>query len=69
MAQFFAEYEQSARECIELLRFNTQRIYTTRSITTNRSKKFENSVGYFDYVTVNDTYINFKHTGLSINIS
>lgn len=33
-----------------------ERVYTTRSITTNRSKKFENSVGYFDYATVNDAY-------------
>ena len=33
-----------------------ERVYTTRSITTNRSKKFENSVGYFEYVTVNDDY-------------
>ena len=46
-----------------------ERVYTTRSITTNRLKKFENSVGHFDYVTVNDAYINFKHTGLLINIS
>ncbi len=33
-----------------------EKVYTTRSMTTNRSKKFENSIGIFEYTTVSDSY-------------
>lgn len=33
-----------------------EQVYTIRSMTTNRSKDFENSIGNFKYITVNDTY-------------
>lgn len=33
-----------------------EQVFTTRSITTNRSNKFENSIGNFDYITVNHSY-------------
>ena len=33
-----------------------EQVFTTRSITTNRSKKFENSIGNFEYITVNHSY-------------
>lgn len=33
-----------------------EQVYTVRSMTTNRSRKFENPIGYFEYVTVNDSY-------------
>lgn len=29
-----------------------EQVYTVRSMTVNRSKKFENSIGYFEYITV-----------------
>lgn len=33
-----------------------EQVFTTRSMTTNRSKKFENTIGHFEYVKVNDGY-------------
>ncbi len=33
-----------------------EQVYTVRSLTTNRSRNFENSIGYFEYTTVNDVY-------------
>lgn len=33
-----------------------EQVYTVRSMTTNRSKKFENSIGYFEYITTNKDY-------------
>lgn len=33
-----------------------EHVYTVRSITTNRSKLFENSVGNFEYITANKNY-------------
>ncbi len=33
-----------------------EQVYTIRSMTTNRSKDFENSIGNFKYITVSDAY-------------
>lgn len=33
-----------------------EQVYTIRSMTTNRSKDFDNSIGNFEYITVNDAY-------------
>ncbi len=33
-----------------------EQVYTVRSMTTNRSKRFENSIAYFDYVFVAAPY-------------
>ena len=33
-----------------------EQVYTTRSMTVNRSKKFENSIGNFEYITVEGKY-------------
>ena len=33
-----------------------EQVYTVRSMTTNRSKKFENSIGNFEYITTNENY-------------
>ena len=33
-----------------------EQVYTVRSMTTNRSKKFENSIGIFEYITVDAKY-------------
>lgn len=33
-----------------------EQVYTVRSMTTNRSKKFENPVGSFEYITVDREY-------------
>jgi predicted transcriptional regulator of viral defense system len=33
-----------------------EQVYIVRSMTTNRSKKFENSIANFDYITVNEEY-------------
>ncbi len=33
-----------------------ERVYTVRSMTINRSKKFENPIGYFEYITVSHKY-------------
>ena len=33
-----------------------EQVYTVRSMTTNRSRKFENSIGNFDYITVDEKY-------------
>ncbi len=33
-----------------------EQVYTVRSMTTNRSKSFDNSIGNFEYVTTNDIY-------------
>ena len=33
-----------------------EQVYTVRSMTTNRSRKFENSIGNFDYITVDENY-------------
>jgi len=33
-----------------------EQVYVIRSMTTNRSKKFENSIGKFEYITVNEEY-------------
>lgn len=33
-----------------------EQVYTVRSLTTNRSKCFENTIGRFEYITVNDVY-------------
>jgi hypothetical protein len=33
-----------------------EQVYTMRSITINRSKKFENPIGHFEYITVNKDY-------------
>ncbi|MDR2921033.1 MAG: hypothetical protein LBV72_16935 [Tannerella sp.] len=33
-----------------------EQIYTVRSLTTNRSNTFENTIGNFEYITTNDAY-------------
>ena len=33
-----------------------EQVYTVRSMTVNRSKKFENSIGYFEYISVPHKY-------------
>lgn len=33
-----------------------EQVYTVRSMTTNRSKSFDNSIGNFEYITTNDAY-------------
>lgn len=33
-----------------------EQVYTVRSLTTNRSKSFENPTGNFEYITINDAY-------------
>ncbi len=33
-----------------------EQVYTIRSMTTNRSKKFKNTIGGFDYIAVNKDY-------------
>ncbi|NDW12482.1 hypothetical protein D0T50_06205 [Bacteroides sp. 214] len=33
-----------------------EQVYTVRSLTTNRSKSFENSIANFEYITTNDAY-------------
>lgn len=33
-----------------------EQVYTVRSMTINRSKKFENPIGYFEYITVDKKY-------------
>ncbi|MDH8701700.1 putative transcriptional regulator of viral defense system [Dysgonomonadaceae bacterium PH5-43] len=33
-----------------------EQVYNVRSMTINRSKKFENSIGNFEYITVNKNY-------------
>ncbi|GAB6118888.1 type IV toxin-antitoxin system AbiEi family antitoxin domain-containing protein [Dysgonomonas termitidis] len=33
-----------------------EQVYTIRSITPNRSKYFENQIGRFEYITVNENY-------------
>lgn len=33
-----------------------EQVYTVRSMTTNRSKKFENPIGNFEYITVDSEY-------------
>lgn len=33
-----------------------EQVYTIRSMTPNRSKKFENQIGKFEYITVNENY-------------
>ncbi|MDH6303846.1 putative transcriptional regulator of viral defense system [Parabacteroides sp. PF5-5] len=33
-----------------------EQVYTVRSMTTNRSKNFENPVGNFEYITVDEAY-------------
>lgn len=33
-----------------------EQVYTVRSLTPNRSKSFDNSIGNFEYVTTNDAY-------------
>ena len=33
-----------------------EQVYTVRSMTVNRSKKFENSIGYFEYISVPQQY-------------
>ena len=33
-----------------------EQVYVIRSMTTNRSKKFENTIGKFEYITVNEEY-------------
>lgn len=33
-----------------------EQVYMIRSMTTNRSKDFDNSIGNFEYITVNDAY-------------
>lgn len=33
-----------------------EQVYTVRSLTTNRSKLFENSIGTFEYITANAAY-------------
>jgi predicted transcriptional regulator of viral defense system len=33
-----------------------EQVYTIRSMTTNRSKKFKNSIGNFEYISANEDY-------------
>jgi len=33
-----------------------EQVYTVRSMIVNRSRKFENSIGYFEYITVPEKY-------------
>ncbi|MDL2231145.1 hypothetical protein LJB85_00200 [Porphyromonadaceae bacterium OttesenSCG-928-L07] len=33
-----------------------EQVYTVRSMTINRSKKFENPIGNFEYITTNENY-------------
>ena len=33
-----------------------EQVYTIRSMTPNRSKRFKNEIGEFEYITVNDAY-------------
>lgn len=33
-----------------------EQVYTIRSMTTGRSRKFENPIGHFEYITVNEHY-------------
>lgn len=33
-----------------------EQVYTIRSMTSNRSKRFKNEIGEFEYITVNDAY-------------
>jgi len=33
-----------------------EQVYVFHSMTTNRSRKFENPIGHFDYITVNEKY-------------
>lgn len=33
-----------------------EQVYSVRSLTTNRSKSFENSIGNFEYITANGNY-------------
>ena len=33
-----------------------EQVYTVRSMTVNRSKKFENPIGYFEYIIVDEKY-------------
>lgn len=33
-----------------------EQVFTVRSVTTNRSRKFENKIGNFEYITVDENY-------------
>lgn len=33
-----------------------EQVYTVRSMTTNRSRKFENTIGHFEYITTGEDY-------------
>lgn len=43
-----------------------EQVFTTRSITTNRSKKFENTLGSFEYLTAEENYYSIGVTQQAI---